>query len=86
MTKYLVLWEHWEGSGDALPDVKEDIKKGIFKDWGMFATGGRGYCILEASNELELSQILLKYRKYDVRAISAEPILSVDQIEKLRKG
>jgi hypothetical protein len=86
MTKYLVLWEHWEGSGDALPDVKEDIEKGTFKDWGVFATTGGGYVILETSNEVELFQLLAKYRKYDVRAISAEPVLSVEQVEKLRKG
>ena len=86
MTKYLVLWEHWEGSGDALPDVKEDLEKGILKDWGVFATTGRGYAIFEASNEIELFQLLAKYRKYDVRAISAEPVLSVEQMQKLRKG
>ncbi len=86
MTKYLVLWEHWEGSGDALPLVKEDIARGILKDWGMFATIGRGYCVLEASNETELSRTLKKYTKYGIRAISAEPVLSVDQVEELRKG
>jgi len=86
MTKYLVLWEHWEGSGDALPLVKEDIEKGTFKDWGVLGTTGRGYVILEASNETELFLLLTKYRKYDIRPISVEPVLSVDQVEELRKG
>jgi hypothetical protein len=86
LTHYLVLWEHWEGTGDAAPLVKADLKDGTFKDWGAFATTGRGYVIVRAKDEVELLKAIGKYRKFGVRCLSAEPILSLPEVLKLRRG
>jgi hypothetical protein len=80
VTQYLVLWEHWEGSGDAAPLVQEDLKNGTFKDWGAFATTGRGYVIVNAPDELELLKAVGRYREFGVHCLSAEPVLTLDQV------
>jgi hypothetical protein len=84
VTQYLVLWEHWEGSGDAVPLVKEDLKNGTFKAWGAFATTGRGYVIVNAKDEVELLKVVAKYREFGVQCMSAEPVLSLDQVLKIQ--
>jgi hypothetical protein len=86
VTQYLVLWDHWQGSGDAAPLVKEDLKNGTFRDWGAFATTGRGYVIVNARDEVELVKVVGKYRQFGVQCTSAEPILSLDQVLKIRDG
>jgi hypothetical protein len=86
VTRYLVLWEHWQGSGDATPSVQKDLKDGTFQDWGAFATSGRGYVIVIAKDEKELLKILGKYRQFGVQAMSAEPVLSLDEALRIRDG
>ena len=79
MTRYLVLWDHWEGKS-ALELVKDDTKNGKLKDFGLFAGTGRGYALWDVSNELELLQFARKYREYGVRVLSAEPVIPLDQL------
>jgi hypothetical protein len=86
VTQYLVLWDHWQTSGDATALVKDDLKSGKFKDWGIFATTGRGFVIVTAKDELELLQMAAKYREFGVHCLSAEPFFSIDQIIKIQGG
>jgi hypothetical protein len=84
VTQYLVLWEHWQTSGDATEQIKGDLKNGTFKEWGAFATTGRGFVIVNARDEVELLKVAAKYREFGVHCVSAEPILTLDQIQKIR--
>jgi len=76
------MWEHWGGEGDAIPLMRDDLQSGTLVDWGAFAGGGRGFAIVKANDELELLALLSKYRKFDIRAVDIEPIISLDQIER----
>ena len=78
MTRYLVLWDHWSGKSAAV-QVREDLKSGVFQDFGIFATTGRGYVIVSARDEVELLKIINRYREFGVRCTSAEPALSLDE-------
>ena len=84
MALYHVLWDHWEGE-PALQLVKDDIKSGKFKEFGLFAETGRGYAVIHVESELELLQLASKYREHGVHMLSAEPVISFDQIEKLQR-
>ena len=93
MAKFLTLWEH---DMSRIPDdpkeqlrvntmlvnmVKEDMKRGVTLDWGMFAGGGLGgYAICEGT-ELEITMENLKYSPYIT--CTTYPILSVNQVEEL---
>jgi hypothetical protein len=84
--KFLVLWEHWstpEGAGNTLDIVKQDMQKGLMKEWGVFATTGKGFAIFEADNEGQAFLEMQKYRKFNVHCSSAEPFLTVADLEKL---
>jgi hypothetical protein len=82
MTQYLVMWQHWHGQS-AAELVKKDFASGVLKDWGMFGTTGRGYAIVNAKDEVELSKHVGKYREFEVQFLSAEPILSFEQVLKM---
>ncbi|MGA7860706.1 MAG: DUF3303 family protein [Thermoplasmata archaeon] len=84
MTLYHVMWQHWQDSGDAIQLIKEDLSKGTFKDWGVFASTGRGYAIVNARDDAELLKVALKYRAFGVQCLSIEPVLSIDQVLKIR--
>ena len=93
MTKFLTLWEQ---DVTRIPDdpkeqsrvhsmlvnmVKEDMKRGVTLDWGMFAGGERsGYAICEGT-ELEITMENLKYAPYIT--CTTYPILSVNQVEEM---
>ncbi|MFX0105442.1 MAG: hypothetical protein ACFE75_08125 [Candidatus Hodarchaeota archaeon] len=92
MGKYLVLWEtDWTkvpidrkergmGWNGLIALVKQDIQKGVTKDWGAFVGETNGYAIMEAS-EVELGKLLQKYVpfiKFEIKAIA-----TVDQVQEV---
>jgi len=72
MGKYLTLWEmdqtkvpispQERGTGWAafMDLIKEDIKKGLIKDWGAFVGELRGYTVSEGT-EVEIANMSQKY-------------------------
>jgi hypothetical protein len=82
MTLYHILWDHWEGK-PAPQLVEEDMKNGKMTQYGLFAGGGRGYAVVDVSSELELLQLAAKYREHGVHVLSAEPVISFEQVKKL---
>lgn len=83
MTLYLVIWDHWQGEHVPLALIKGDLRTGVLKDWGYFAGSGRGYALVNAKEETELVQLMMKYRRFGVRMLSTEPVVTVDQFEKI---
>jgi hypothetical protein len=86
MGKYLILWEvdqakipidpRERGAGWAMlmAMVKQDIAKGITKDWGAFVGENRGYSVFEGS-ELNVMKALQQYVPFcifKVHAIATE--------------
>jgi hypothetical protein len=63
--------------------VKEDIKKGSIKDWGVFVGGSNGYSVQEGS-ELEIMNAVQQYTPF-VR-FKVHPIGSVSQVEEMIKA
>ena len=72
MGKYLVLWEvvqtqipinpkeRGQGWGMLMAMIRQDIEKGITKDWGAFVGESKGYSINEGT-ELEVMSSLQQY-------------------------
>lgn len=95
MGKYLVLWEidqtkvpispQERGTGwAALIDiVKEDIKKGITKDWGAFVGEINGYSVIEGT-EVEVGNALQQYVPFATFKVHA--VASVEQVEEVIKA
>jgi hypothetical protein len=95
MAKYLVLWEidttkipvspKERGTGwSALMEmVKQDMKKGLTKDWGAFVGELSGYAINEGS-ELEVMNALQQYSPFV--HFKVHPIASVSQVEEMIKA
>ena len=92
MGKYLILWEMDEtkvpssrqerGAGwSAFMDmVKQDIKKGMTKDWGAFVGELRGFSVAEGT-EVEIinwAQQFVPFVRFKVHAIA-----SVSQIDEI---
>jgi hypothetical protein len=94
MGKYLLLWEidttripvspKERGLGwNALMEmVKQDIKKGITKDWGAFVGELRGYAVHEGT-DLELMNALQQYSPFV--HFKVHPIASVGQVDEMIK-
>ena len=95
MGKYLVLWEidltkvpispQERGAGwRALTDmVKQDIKKGMTKDWGAFVGELRGYAVAEGT-EVEIGNWTEQYVPF-VR-FKVHPIASISQVDEIIKA
>jgi hypothetical protein len=95
MGKYLLLWEidatkipvspKERGAGwNALMEmVKQDIKKGITKDWGAFVGELNGYAIHEGT-DLELMNALQQYTPFV--HFKVHPIASVSQVDEMIKA
>ncbi len=95
MGKYLSLWEidrtkipmdpKERGIGfDMLMEmVKQDMKKGITKDWGAFVGEFHGYSILEGT-EVEIMNQVQKYTPFVY--FKVHPIASVAQAEEMIKA
>jgi len=95
MGKYLVLYEldttrlpvsPKERGAASLPlieMVKQDLKKGIMKDWGEFVGEGCGYVVMEGT-ELEIMNTLQRYNPF-VR-FKSHAIGSLTQVEEMLKA
>jgi len=95
MGRYLVLWEIdparvpinpqergavWLAMADM---IKQDMKKGVTKDWGVFLGELSGYSI-EEGTELEVMSALLQYVPYVNYAV--HPIASLSESEEAIKA
>jgi len=92
MAKYLLLWEidtmkipvspKERGTGwkMLMEMVKEDIKKGMSKDWGAFVGEINGYSVAEGT-EVEIGNMLQQYAPFV--HFKVHPIASVSQVEEM---
>ena len=95
MGKYLLLWEidrskvpvnpkeRGAGWNALMGMIKQDIKKGINKDWGAFVGELAGYSVVEGS-ELEVMNTLQQYTPFV--SFKVHPIASVSQVEEMIKA
>jgi hypothetical protein len=95
MGKYLLFWEidttkipvspKERGAGwSALMEmVKQDIKKGLIKDWGTIVGELRGYAVEEGS-ELEVMNAVQQYTPFV--HFKVHPIASVSQVDEMIKA
>jgi len=94
MGKYLNLWELDMSRVPEDPKeqlelftklqdmVKEDLKNGPIKDFGMFLGGDNGYTIEEGTEE-EVAMCAMKYCPFIKCKIC--PVISTDQIDEIMK-
>jgi hypothetical protein len=95
MAKYLLLWEidttkipvspKERGAGwkSQIEMIKQDMKKGLIKDWGAFVGELRGYAINEGS-ELEVLNATQQYSPFV--HFQVHPIASISQVEEMLKS
>ena len=95
MAKYLLLWEvdptkipinpKERGAGWAalMKMVRQDLQKGITKDWGTFVGETRGYAVNEGS-ELEVMKALQQYVPFV--SFQVHPIASESLVNEMIKG
>ena len=95
MGKYLMLWEvdttrlpvnpkeRGAGWNALMQMVKQDMKKGITKDWGAFVGELKGYAVNEGS-ELEVLNAVQQYSPFV--HFKVHPIASVSQVEEMIKA
>lgn len=92
MRRYLLLWslnqnlvpvdpkERAAGWGFLLDMVKQDLQKGVAKDWGSFPGENKGYCILEG-NPLDVMKMTQQYSPYV--GFEVHPVASVEDVGEL---
>jgi len=95
MGKYLSLWEidltkvpispqeRGAGWGGLMDMIKEDLKKGILKDWGAFVGEINGYSIVEGT-EVEIGNFIQKYVPWVI--FKGHAIASVNQVDQIVKA
>ena len=95
MGKYLTLWEIDQARVPVSPQergtawaafmdiIKEDIKKGLIKDWGAFVGETRGYTVSEGT-EVEIGNMSQKYVPFVIFEI--HPVASVEQVDEIIKA
>jgi hypothetical protein len=95
MGKYLYVWEldrtkipvdakeRGVGLTMLLEMVKQDIKKGITKDWGAFTGEFNGYSVVEGT-EVEILKQVQQYTPFVF--FKTYPIASVAQVEEMIKA
>jgi len=95
MGRYLVLWEvdrarvpispqeRGAGWGALIDMVKEQIKKGMTKDWGAFVGEINGYAVMEGT-EVEIGNALQQYVPWVHFKLHA--IASVKQVDEIVKA
>jgi len=94
MGKYLVLWEVEQskipidakeragGWGILMAMVRQDIEKGITKDWGSFVGETAGYFVAEGS-ELELMTSIQQYVPFCT--FKTYPVATENQVNEMIK-
>ena len=95
MGKYLVLWEvdqtkipidpkeRGDGWSLLMAMVKQDIEKGITKDFGAFIGENKGYSIHEGT-ELDVMNTLAQYVPFCI--FKVHPVASESQVSEMIKG
>jgi hypothetical protein len=95
MGKYLLLWdidptkipvgpkERGAGWNVLMEMVKQDIKKGLNKDWGAFVGELSGYAVMEGT-EIEVMNALQQYIPFV--HFKVHPIASVSQVDEMIKA
>jgi hypothetical protein len=95
MGRYLYLWEidrtkipmdakeRGVGFSMLMEMVKQDIKKGITKDWGVFVGEFNGYSVVEGT-EVEIMNQIQQYTPFVY--FKVHPIGSVSQTEEMIKA
>ena len=95
MGKYLVLWEvvqtqmpvdpkeRGEGWGMLMAMVRQDIEKGIIKDWGSLVGETNGYYVAEGT-ELEVMSQIQQYVPFCTFKVN--PIATESQVNEMIKG
>ena len=95
MGRYLLLWdlertrvpidpkERGVGFNMLLEMVKQDMKKGLTKDWGVFIGEHTGYSVVEGT-EVEIMKQIQQYTPYVY--FKVHPIGSVAQVEDMIKA
>jgi len=92
MGKYLILWEidqtkipldpkqRGEGWSLLMAMVRQDIEKGITKDWGAFVGQTNGYSVFEGS-EVEVMKTLQQYVPFCI--FKVHPIATESQVNEM---
>ena len=95
MGKYLLLWELDSTKTPIDPQergaawspligmVKQDMEKGIIKDWGNFVGESKGYVVAEGT-EVEIGNMVQQYVPFV--QFKTHPIASVDQVGEVTKA
>ncbi len=60
--------------------IKQDMEKGVLKDWGAFTSEGEGYCIVEGTN-VEIMKMTEQYVPYVL--FETKPVSSVEEVNEL---
>ncbi|MEJ2725327.1 MAG: hypothetical protein P8175_11930 [Deltaproteobacteria bacterium] len=95
MAKYLLLWqldparipadpkERGAGWSALIAMVKEDLEKGILKDWGSFVAESKGFGIMEG-DETEIAINMQRYAPYV--GFESHSFMSAGEVEKMIKA
>jgi len=95
MGKYLIHWEmdqtkipidpkeRGEAWGMLMAMVRQDVEKGIVKDFGMFVGETSGYAVHEGT-ELEVMKILQQYVPFAI--FKVHPIATESQVNEMNKA
>ena len=95
MEKYLLLWEFDRTKIPVDPKergiefnmlmkiIKQDIKKGILKDWGVFVGESHGYSVVQGT-EVEVIKAIQRYTPFVYFA--SHPIATVTQAGEMIKA
>ena len=95
MARYLALWEadyaripvdpkeRKAGWTVLLDMVKQDLKKGLIKEYGVFVGAPNGFSVMEGT-EVEVSAAIQKYIPFFTYKVF--PVASIDQVEQVIKG
>jgi hypothetical protein len=60
--------------------MKQDMEKGVVKDWGSFTSEGQGYCIVEGTN-VEIMKMTEQYVPYIL--FEAKPVSTTEEVNEL---
>jgi len=94
MSKYLMTWkldtakvpvdrkERGGGFDLLMAMVKQDLEKGLMKDWGAFVGEINGYCIAEGS-EVDIGNMIHQYVPFVF--FKTYPIATSGQVEEIIK-
>ena len=92
MGKYMALWEvvqstipidpkeRGEGWGMLMAMVRQDLEKGIVKDWGAFLAESNGYAVYEGS-EIDVMKTIQQYVPFCT--FKVYPIATEDRVNEM---